>query len=195
MSSATASRREFVTSLALGAGAVVAIAPAAAANEHDLMPVESDLRHVHRRLMERRQQRLRGKDLLSPSGLHNLLVGLREEDGVITQEDQGFLGEFIDRASNFLQVDELSDWIASIYNEASDRISDVAKGMSDFVTEKFEMALALDLDVENVRRVTLESLGIMIGAATVSSVIGVPAAALILVVGVGALLLPDGLDD
>lgn len=192
MTTATASRREVVTSLALGAGALTAVlAPtAAAADEHERPP----LRHVQRRLQERQKARLDGADPLSREGLHRLTAGLREDD-LITTSDEHLLDRLIDTASDFFHVDEVADWISSTYRRVSDEMTDLARTMFEYVKERFEWARRTYYDTPHAREDLLWSISLMIAAAAAVPVIGWPAPAAVFVLGVAVLSLPDNDDS
>lgn len=192
MSTTEASRREIITSLAFGAGALTAVvAPTAvAADEHDRLPVEGGLRHVHRRLEERRRRRLAGAEPMSREGLHNLVAGLQEEDDAITEDDRGFFDDFIEAASDFLHVDEIEEWFSSTHDFFSDGLTDLPKTMFEFVREQFTWVRENYDDVEQIRYNLLWSLSLMIGAASAAPVIGLGMTTLAFVSGVAILFLP-----
>ena len=197
MSTTVASRREVVASLALGAGALTAVvAPStAAADQHEFIPVQGDLSHVRRRLAERRRQRLRGEERLSRRGLHNSLGDLRDKDDAITEQDRDFWDNLIDQAFDFFGLDEFSSWFESTYDSIADSLSDVGRGMSDYVRGVFEWVRSLDWNANQIRQSILESLDFIIAAAALAPLVGAPAATLVFVVGVGALLLPEFLGE
>lgn len=191
MSTTAASRREVVTSLAISVGALTAvIAPTTAlADQHETMPVQGDLPHVRRRIAERRHRRLRGQERLSRQGLHNSLAALQDEDGAITDDDKDFFDRVIDTI--FDNIDEAYNWLVSSYTDVESTLSDVGKGMYEYMKGAFEWVQTLDMHIEQIRRSMLSSMDFIIAAAVVGNFFGWAGAALVLVIGVGALVLSE----
>ena len=190
MSAVAASRREVMTSLALGAGTLTAVVvPTTAAEAH---PVPDDtLGDVQQRLRSRLLEYLGERDPVSADGVNRTLIGLRDA-GVIGEADRTELATFVDEVENSSSaMDDISSWFSSIYDYTIGRVSVLVRRMLEYAKEKFEAVRDVLTDLAEIKNEIISALSLMLSAASIAPVIGWPTAALAVVLGVGVLFLPD----
>ena len=196
MSEQIRTRREVLTGVALGSGAM-----AAAFAPITMAQMDSQLISDDRSLSEIRNDWLMRQDMLgldratpySPQGLNILLAELRSEE-IVSNTDQELLGAFISQLSN--ATNELTHWFEETYNSliynatmTGKRIMEFAKGHLDTLGDM------RDTDWSVVQTKGLQALGFIMAAISIAPIVGVPAAAAMALIAVGVVAFPGGNDD
>ena len=202
MSAVAASRREVMTSLALGAGALTAVvAPTTAAAQERESPIADaeTLRQVHGRFRARRMAQLGDTDPESPVGLRKVIDDLENSD--VIQSDEGkLLREGVDEVEKADSEDGIAGWFDSIYGYVTSGVSNLAKRTFEYAKETFDSVRCSIGNLSRIKFRIYRAFGRMLRAATTAlvyryPVVALPAAALSAAVTVGVLSLPDDLDD